>query len=140
MKLLIKSFLTVCFAVTLASCASYKDVRPQADDTNLCIIKTDDVDAATHKCIKEANNYCSKHGDKEPRFMNEGAKYTGSMSEKDYQDSKRVSDIAKSVGGAVWVYGNQNQSDFGNLARASGYAIDSAIGKGYTVEMRFQCK
>jgi hypothetical protein len=127
-----------------SACASSKDVRPQADNTNVCMIRTDDADGATHKCIKEANHYCSKHGDKEPRFITEGSKYTGTMSEKDYIESQRVSAVAKTVGAGMSGYGYRTGDSayqgIGQMAGIGGYAIDSAIGKGYTVEMRFTCQ
>lgn len=135
-KLIAISIITV----VLAACATYKDVRPGDDDVNRCRIQTDNVDGATHKCIKEANNYCKAHGHTEPRFLDENSKYTGDMNEKDYQQAKQVSAIAKTVGGAVWVFGGHNESAIGGLGALGGVAIDSAVGKGYTVEMRFRCK
>lgn len=125
----------------LSACAhTYKDVRPGDSGINRVAIQTDDVDGATRKCIKEANNYCESHGHLEPAFLDESSKYTGDMDEKDYKQAKRVTAVAKTVGGAIWVFGGRTESTIGGLGALGGVAGDSYLGKGYTVEMRFRCR
>ncbi|MGZ3723812.1 MAG: hypothetical protein ACXVA9_12805 [Bdellovibrionales bacterium] len=126
--------------VILTACATYKDVRPMDDGVNRVAIVTDNVEGATRKCIKEANNYCKAHGNTEPHFLDENSKYTGDMNEEDYKDLKRASSVVKTVGGAVWVFGGQRERTLGGLGVLAGAGMDSAAGKGYTVEMRFRCR
>jgi hypothetical protein len=135
-----KALAVALFTLILAACATYKDVRPGDDGVNRVAIVTDNVDGATHKCIKEANNYCKAHGNTEPRFLTEDSKYTGDMDEKDYKQAKRISAVAKSVGGAVWVFGGPLERNLGGMGVLGGTGIDAYAGKGYTVEMKFRCR
>lgn len=121
------------------ACAHHRDVRPGVDGVHRVVLQTDDVDAATRKCIDEANHYC-KQKNQEAAFITEDKKYTGDMDEKDYKNAKRVTTVAKTVGGAVWVFGGKRESALGGLAGLGGAAGDAALGNGYTVEMKFKCQ
>lgn len=136
-----KKIIATYFAllVSAVACAHHKNVRPGVEGVHRVVIQTDDVDAATEDCIEQANHYC-KQKKMEAAFINEDKKYTGDMDEKDYKNAKRVTTVAKTVGGAVWVFGGKNESTLGGLAGLGGVAGDAALGKPYTVEMRFKCQ
>lgn len=136
MNLLILAALMV---FSLVGCATFKDVRPGEGGNHRVSVKTDDPEEGSRDAIRQANNYC-KTKSKEAVFMNENSKYTGDMDEKDYRNAKRVTTVAKSVGGAVWVFGGKTERDLGGLAGIGGTAVDQALGKGYTVEMQFKCQ
>jgi hypothetical protein len=123
----------------VVSCAHHKDVRPGVDGVHRVVIQTDDIDGATRKCIKEANHYC-KQKDLEAAFITEDKKYTGDMKEEDYREAKRVTEAAKTVGGAIWVFGGRRASPLGGIVGLGGVAADSYLGDPYTVEMRFKCQ
>lgn len=123
----------------VAACAHHRDVRPGADGTHRVVLRTDDVDDATRGAIKQANHYC-KEKKQEAAFVNEEKKYDGDMDERDYKQAKRVTQVAKTVGGAVWVFGGKRESAIGGLAGLGGVAGDAALGEPYTVEMRFKCQ
>lgn len=123
----------------LSACAHHRDVRPGADGINRVVIQTDDTDAANRDAIAQAQHYCKEKG-KEAAFVSEGTKYTGDMDESTYNNAKRVSKVAKTVGGTVWAMGANKESNLGGIAGLGGSAADSALGKGYTVDMRFKCQ
>ncbi len=124
----------------LGACAHHRDVRPGADGIHRVLIQTDDVDGATRKCIKEANHYC-KTKNLEAAFVGtEDKKYTGDMDERDYKQAKRITDVAKTVGGAIWVFGGRRESTLGGLAGIGAMGADAYLGEPYTVEMRFKCQ
>jgi hypothetical protein len=135
-----KLIATVVLALAIGACAHHKDVRPGDDGINRVVLQTDDVEGATRKAIKEANHYCKSKGNQEPAFVDENQKYTGDMDEQTYKNAKRMSKVAKTVGGAVWVFGGQTERTLGGIAGIGGVAADEALGKGYTVEMRFRCR
>lgn len=131
-------FLVLPLAV-LAGCAGHRDVRPGADGIHRVVIQTDDADAGSREAIRQANHYCGeKH--KEAAFLKEDSKYTGDLDESTYKNAKRASSVAKTVGGGVYVFGGKTESTIGGLAGLGGAAADNALGKGYTVEMRFKCQ
>ena len=134
------TFLIVLSMMFGVSCAHHKDVIPQADGVHRVMIQTDDVDGATKKCIKEANHYCKSKNQEAAFVGTEDKKYTGDMDERDYKQAKRVSEVAKTVGGAVWVFGGKTERQLGGLAGLGGIGADAYLGKPYTVEMRFKCQ
>ena len=136
MKLLLLSLVAV---LGLVGCATFEDVRPGENGIHRVSVKTDDPEAGSRNAISQANNYC-KSKKKEAVFMNENSKYTGDMDEKNYKNAKRATTVAKSVGGAVWVFGGKKESALGGLAGIGGTAADQALGKGYSVEMQFKCQ
>src|SRR5262245_3492715 len=126
------------FTVFVMSCAHHRDVRPGVDGVHRVQIQTADVDQGTRNAIDQANHYC-KEKKQEAAFITEDKKYNGDMDEKDYKNAKRVTTVAKTVGGAVWVFGGRRESTLGGLAGLGGAAGDAALGQPYTVEMRFKC-
>lgn len=127
------------FALLLGACAHHRDVRPGVDGVHRVSIQTDDTDAASRDAISQANHYCKEKG-QEAAFIKEEAKYTGDMNEADYNAAKRVTKVAKTVGGTVWAMGGKKESDVGGIVGVGGAAGDAALGKGYTVDMRFKCQ
>lgn len=126
-------------AFILGSCAHHKDVRPGADGIHRVVIVTDDTEGGARKCIKEANHFC-KEQNKYAAFVSEDKKYTNSMDEDDYHAAKVASRAAQAVGGAVWVFGGRAAKPLGGILGIGGTVANEAIGKGYTVEMRFRCQ
>ncbi len=56
---------------------------------------------------------------KHAAIVSEDKKYSGDMSEEDYKKGKAIAKVAQAAGGAIG---------------------DNALGKGYTVEMKFKCQ
>ena len=134
-----KLLLALVALMFVFGCAHHRDVRPGADGIHRVVIATDDPDNGTRQAISEANHYC-KEKDKEAAFLDEKSAYKGDLDEKDYKNYKRATTVAKTVGGAVWVFGGQTERTLGGLAGIGGAAGDAALGNGYTVEMRFKCQ
>ncbi len=125
-------------SLALSACAHHRDVRPGADGIHRVVVKAEDTEEGAQDAIKQANHFCEERGS-HAAFINEDQKYTGDMDEKSYKNAKRVTKVAKSVGGAVWVFGGRKESNLGGLVGLGGAAGDAALGDGYTVEMRFKC-
>lgn len=136
MKKLLLSSAVLC----LAACAHHRDVRPGADGTHRVVIQTDNTEQAQRDAISQANHYCKEKNGSEAAFVSEDAKYTGDMDESTYKNAKRASQVAKTVGGAVWAMGGKKESEVGGIAGIGGVAADQALGKGYTVDMKFKCQ
>jgi hypothetical protein len=126
-------------AVLLSSCAHHDDVRPGVDGVHRVIIQTDDKEAGSREAIEQANDFC-KEQHKYAAFVEEQQKYTGDMDEKSYRKAKTVAKVANAAGGAVWVFGGKSESNAGGIVGLGGAIADKAIGKGYTVDMKFVCK
>lgn len=122
----------------LSACAHHRDVRPSANGIHRVTLKTEDTDEGSREAIEQANHFCKERG-RHAAFVKEDQKYTGDMDEKSYKNAKRATKVAKTVGGAVWAFGGKKESNLGGLVGLGGAAGDSAIGKGYTVEMHFKC-
>lgn len=127
------------FILFISSCAHHKDVRPGADGIHKVVITTDDKEDGSRNAIDQANNYC-KEFNKSAAIVSEDQKYVGDMDEKDYQTGKKLSKVAKVVGGTVWSLGAKNESNAGGIVGVTGAAADSALGKGYNVIMTFKCQ
>lgn len=123
----------------MIGCAHHRDVRPGADGIHRVVIQTDDQEEGQRDAIRQANHYCAQTK-KEAAFINEDNKYTGDMDEKTYKNAKRATTVAKTVGGAVWALGGKRESGLGGVVGLGGVAGDAALGKGYTVEMKFKCQ
>lgn len=123
----------------LIGCAHHRDVRPGADGIHRVVVRSDDNDEASRDAIDQANSYCDQQK-KSAAFVNENKKYTGDMDEQSYKNAKRVSSVAKTVGGITHVLGGKNESAVGGVVGLGGIAADSALGKAYTVEMQFKCQ
>lgn len=122
-------------------CAHHRDVRPGAEGVHTVVVQSEDADQGAKEAISQANHYCKeKDKTKEAAFIEENSKYSGDMDEQTYKNAKRAATVAKTVGGGVWVFGGKTESTIGGLAGLGGQAADNAIGKGYTVKMRFKCQ
>lgn len=120
------------------SCAHHKDVRPGADGVHRVVIQTDDKEAGARQALEQANHFC-KESNKIAAIVEEDQKYTGDMDEKQYQTGKKISKVAKVVGGTTWALGGRNESSLGGVVGLGGMAGDAALGQGYTVSMKFKC-
>ncbi len=123
----------------ISACAHHRDVRPGEGGVHRVVVSTDDNDEGTREAIDQANHYCKQYS-KGAVFVDENKKYTGSMKESDYKAAKTASKVAAGVGGAAFVFGGKNESQAGGILGLGGGVADSALGKGYSVEMRFKCK
>ncbi len=133
--------LFVSAALFATACAHHRDVRPGADGIHRVLIQTDDTEGASRDAISQANHYCkSRNKNFEAAFVNEDKKYTGDMDEKTYKNAKRISKAASAAGGAVWALGGKQESNVGGIVGLGGGVADQALGKGYTVEMKFKCQ
>ena len=133
-----KAFVLSLAVLGLASCAHHQDVRPGANGVHRVLIHTDDSEVGSQEAIRQANNYCEEKK-KSAAFLDENKKYVGDMDEKTYNQGKRISKVAQGIGGAAWVFGGKNESKAGGLVGMGGAVGDQALGKGYTVEMKFKC-
>ena len=135
-----KSFYTLIVAgILFSACAHHNDVRPGVEGVHRVVIQTDDQDGGTRSAIRQANNYCKKSG-KSAAFIDEQKKYTGDMDEKKYKDAKKIAKVAEVAGGAAFVMGGRRESNLGGVVGLGGAVADTALGKGYTVEMKFKCQ
>lgn len=122
----------------LGACAHHRDVRPGADGVHRVLIRAEDTDEGGREAISQANHFC-KQSKKMAAVVNEEQKYTGDMDEKTYKNAKRATKVAKTVGGSVWALGAERESNVGGIVGLGGTAADEALGKGYTVDMKFKC-
>ncbi len=128
----------IAAAITLASCAHHKDVRPGADGVHRVVIQTTGDESEKREAIDQANHFC-KERKQYAAFVTEEQKYTGQMDEKSYQNTKVVSKVLKTVGSGAYVFGGSKESNAGGIGVLAGQAAGSAIGQGYTVDMKFKC-
>lgn len=134
-----KIFLLLLSFLALGACAHHRDVRPGASGIHQVIIPTDDKESAARDAIAQANHFCEQRN-KSAAFIEEKQNYTGSMNQGDYERGKTVSKVAKVVGGAAYVMGGKKESNVGGILGLGGVAADAALGKGYTVSMKFTCQ
>jgi hypothetical protein len=132
--------LTLTSLLLLSSCASHPDVRPGEDGLHRVVISTDDIDEANRNAIRQSNNYCDEF-QKKAYFLAETKKYTGDMNESTYNAGKRISKAAQILGGGILASSDsRNQQQTGKNVGLGGVAVGDALGKGYTVEMKFRCR
>lgn len=134
-----KKYVLVISVISLVSCAHHKDVRPGTEGVHRVAVVAENKEQGAQECIEQANHFC-KEQNKYAAFINEDAKYTGSMDEGTYNKAKTASKVAEAAGGAAWVFGNKNASNAGGIVGLGGGIADNALGKGYTVEMKFKCQ
>ncbi|MDO9183142.1 MAG: hypothetical protein Q7U04_12075 [Bacteriovorax sp.] len=133
------NFSLVILMLIATSCASHPDVRPGEDGVHRVAITTDDVDSANQSAIRQANNYCDEFH-QSAYIVSENKKYTGNIDEGTYNAGKQVSKAAQIFGGGIMTTAdNRNQQKTGRTVGLGGAAMDEALGKGYTVEMKFKC-
>ncbi len=123
----------------VAACAHHRDVRPGAEGVHRVIVQTEETSDGSRDAISQANHYCKEYN-KSAVILDEGAKYSGSMSESDYKTAKTAAKVAQAVGGAGYVFGGKNERSAGGIIGLGGGIADQAIGKGYTVDMKFKCQ
>jgi len=129
----------ICISFLFSSCAHHNDVRPGTEGVHRVVIQTDDQEAGSREAISQANHFCEQRK-LSAAFLNEENKYTGSMKESDYKTAKTVSKVASAAGGAIYALGGRRESNAGGIVGLGGAIADSALGKGYTVEMKFKCQ
>jgi hypothetical protein len=122
----------------MSACAHHKDVRPGADGLHTVAVQTEDNEAGSREAIDQANHYCEQSG-RSAAFVDENKKYTGDVDEATYKNAKMISKVAKSAGGAVWAMGGKKESRAGGVVGLGGQTVDSVLGEGYTVTMKFKC-
>lgn len=136
---MMKIFGVGVLVLLLSSCAHHRDVRPSDDGVHRVVVRAEDADEGSRNAIKQANHFCEKRN-QYAAFIKEDQKYTGDMDEQTYRNAKRATTVAKTVGGAAYVFGGKRESNLGGVVGIGGAAADAAIGNGYTVEMTFRCK
>lgn len=134
-----KCVFALLILLALGACAHHRDVRPGADGIHRVVIRTDDTEQGGREALDQATHFC-KQSDKLAYIVKEDQKYTGDLDEKTYNNAKRATKVAKTVGGAVWALGAERESNAGGVVGLGGTAADEALGKGYTVEMKFKCQ
>jgi hypothetical protein len=135
----VKKLTVGILAILLVSCAHHRDVRAGADGIHRIKFQAEDKDDGVQQAISQANHYCDQYK-KQAAFVEENTSYTGSMSEKDYNTTKTIGRVGKTVGGTVWALGGRKESNAGGILGVGGVAADAIAGKGYTVDMRFKCQ
>ncbi|HEY8271232.1 MAG TPA: hypothetical protein VIG33_10125 [Pseudobdellovibrionaceae bacterium] len=121
------------------ACAHHRDVRPGSDGIHSVRITSEDKEAGSREAIEQANDFCKKY-EKMAVFLNEESKYEGSMSESDYKTAKTTAKVAQAVGGAGYVFGGKNERSAGGILGLGGGIASEALGKGYSVNMKFKCQ
>lgn len=135
-----KKLLIATISVLATACAHHHDVRPGADGVHKVILKTNSNDDGGREALSQANHYCEEVEKKHAAILNEGSKYTGSMSEENYKMTKNVGKAATILGGATHVFGGKTESNVGGIVGLGGVTADAIAGQGYTFEMKFKCQ
>ncbi|MES3038609.1 MAG: hypothetical protein V4736_11950 [Bdellovibrionota bacterium] len=138
MKMKIGTAIALSVGFLLSSCAHHRDVRAGAEGIHRVVVETDDNEEGTRNAISQAEHFC-KERDKTAAFVTEDKKYTGTMTEENYRTAKTAAKVAQAAGGAAYVFGGKNESNAGGIVGLGGGIANSAIGNGYTVEMKFKC-
>ncbi len=126
-------------AFMFVGCAHHRDVRPGTEGLHRVVIQTDEKEEGNREAIKQANHFC-KERNQYAAFVEENQKYTGDMDEASYKKGKTIAKVAQGVGSAAWVFGGKNESNAGGIVGLGGGIAGSALGNGYTVEMKFKCQ
>jgi hypothetical protein len=125
---------------SLMGCAHYPDVRPGAEGLHKVAVTAEDKEQGARNALNQANDYCGE-SDKKAAIVDENSKYTGDMSEKDYNKAKKISKVVGAAGSTVGVFSrDQKTKDAGWAVGMGGGIADGAFGKAYTVEMKFKCQ
>jgi len=135
-----KKYITISsISLLIISCAHHRDVRPGIDNIHKVVIKCDDNEIGARDAIEQAQNFCEKY-DKSAAFIKETSQYTGDISENNYKTIKKVSKVAKVIGGPAFVFGkSEGVQTAGGLLGIGGAVADATAGDGYSVEMNFKC-
>lgn len=120
-------------------CAHHRDVRPGVDGMHSVVVLSEGGEEGTRNAISQANHYCGQLG-KHAAFVEEDQKYTGKVDEETYNTGKTIGKVLTTVGGAGYVFGGSNEKNAGGVGVLAGQAANVALGKGYTVKMKFKCQ
>ena len=132
--------LAISGAAFLTSCAHHRDVRPGSDGLHRVVFQTEDKNQGFRDAMSQAQHFCESRGARSPVIVNEDSKYTGSMDEQSYKTGKTVAKVAQAAGGAAYVFGGRNERNAGGIVGLGGGIANSAMGEGYTYEMKFKCE
>ena len=135
--------ITLLFALSIftISCGHHRDVRPSANGLHLVSFPTEDKSSGYQNGIAQARHYCKEaDGNKNAFVDKENYKYVGNMKEDDYKKMKTASKVAQGVGGAVWSFGGERESNAGGILGLGGAVADGVAGQGYVYRMTFRCK
>lgn len=124
----------------LAACAHHRDVRPGADGIHRVVIKTESKDEGARQAMSQAEHFCEEKYKKGYAVVGENSKFTGSMDEESYNKAKTISKVASASGGALMAFGGRKEKNVGGVMAVGGGIANSALGAGYTFEMRFKCQ
>lgn len=131
-------YILIISSLFFVSCAHHRDVRPGADGIHRVVVMADG-DEGQRDALGQAEDYC-KQSNKHMAILEEKKQYTGKVDEETYNTGKAVSNVLKTIGGATHVFGGKNESNAGGVGVLAGAGTDAALGKGYTVEMKFKCQ
>lgn len=134
-----KSILLITTITLLSSCAHHKDVRPNSTGNHTVSFQVDTKQDGYRNAIDQANHFC-KERNQNAFIVKETNTYVGSMNEKDYNTTKKVAQVAKSLGGTIWALGGKKESNAGGVVGLGGGVADQVAGKGYQYQMTFNCK
>ncbi|MGZ3742755.1 MAG: hypothetical protein ACXWRE_07845 [Pseudobdellovibrionaceae bacterium] len=134
-----RKFILTSTLLLSAACAHHADVRPGPDGIHSVKITAEDKESGSREAIEQANDFCKEYK-KMAVFLNEESKYDGSMDEKDYKTAKTTAKVAQAVGGAGYVFGGKNESTAGGILGLGGGIANQALGKAYSVNMKFKCQ
>jgi hypothetical protein len=137
--MMLKRSFAIISLLILGACAHHRDVRPGSDGVHRVVVRAEETEEGSRDALSQANHFCKEYN-KMAVIVDEGAKYSGSMSESDYKTAKTAAKVAQAAGGAAYVFGGKNERNAGGIVGLGGGIADQAIGKGYTVEMKFKCQ
>ena len=132
--------LPIFAGLVLSGCSAFqhhRDVRPDVSGNHRVILNTDDRQAGYQQAKPQADHFCQGQG-KVAYIVSENYRYTGSLSEADYNTVKAAAKVMRNAGGATWLWGKDEHSR--ESAAVGGGIIDDAIGPGYVYTLDFQCQ
>lgn len=131
----------ISISFIFSACAYFPDVRPGNDGTHRVVVTDADKENGQRQAIRQANSYCDEKQNKtSAAIVQEETKYTGDMDEKTYINARRASTVATVGGGGAAIFGGKKEQNVGGAVALGGVVAGAAIGKGYTVDIRFKCK
>ncbi len=134
-----KTILIATSIILLSSCAHHQDVRPNASGNHTVSFQVDTKQDGYRNALDQANHFC-KERNKTAYIVKESTDYVGSMKEKDYNTTKKIAQVAKSLGGTIWALGGKKESNAGGVVGLGGGVADEVAGQGYRYQMIFNCK
>ena len=112
------------------SCAHYPDVRP-GEVEHRVVVSAEDEQSGFKNAMGQASDYCDDaQNNKKSVIVKETKKYTGSMDEETYKNTKTASNL---IGGVANVLGGKKE-------KKTGKSISNIdLGKPYEVTLVFKC-